>query len=64
MVWKGRETHLVVKESHQEVEKGSVDPPGGTRRVGRPTRRSGKGRETQPEVRAKSGVPPEGPGRV
>ena len=53
----GRETHL-------EVREGSGDPPGDPGRVGRSTRRSGKGRETHPEVRDGSRNPPGGPGWV
>ena len=41
---------MEVQEFHQELQKGSRDPPGGPERIGRPTRRSRKGRETHPEV--------------
>ena len=63
-----------VRETHPEVREGSRDPPGGLGRVWRPTRRSGKGLETNPEVREGLGThlevwevlvdPPGGPGRV
>ena len=50
---------------------GSQDPPGGPGRVGRPTRRSEKGRETHleghefhQELQIGSGDPPGGPERV
>ena len=38
-------------ETHPEVWEGLVDPLGGLERVGRPTRRSGKCRESHPVVR-------------
>ena len=57
---KVRESHPVVwegSEAHQEVQKGSGDPPKGPGRVGRPSRMSGKVWESHPEVREGSGGP-------
>ena len=44
--------------AHPEVREGSGGPPGGLGGVGRPTRRSVKGREADPEDRERSGDPP------
>ena len=45
------------QEAHPEDREGSGGPLGGTRGVGRPTRRSGRGRDTQPEGPGTVGSP-------
>ena len=49
----------MTRETHPEFRKGSVDPSVGPGRVGRPTRRSRKGRQTHQQVWERSGANPE-----